>query len=175
MSQLETKRLVLHPYTAKDLDAAVALYGDPKVTQFTKLGRLSRAQSRAVLDEHLRHWREKGFGMRAMVLKSSGDFAGECGFFTLESSGEAALRYALLPPYWGQGLTSEAVLATIEDAFGSLGLQRIVSVVEGPNHASHRIMEKLGLRVERTARVPKTTIFIYAITLNEWVAAARQN
>jgi RimJ/RimL family protein N-acetyltransferase len=90
-----------------------ALYADPEVTAFTKLGALSRPQAEATLEGYLADWRERDFGMCAAFLKAGGAFAGECGFFVLERSGELALRYAFHKRYWGQGLASEAARCVV--------------------------------------------------------------
>ncbi len=92
-NELETSRLRLRAYSREDLDLLAALYADPEVTAFTKLGSLSRAAAEATLEGYLADRRERVFGMSAVVLKARGEFAGECGFFVLERSGELALRY----------------------------------------------------------------------------------
>lgn len=149
-TKLETSRLVLRPYGPGDLEHVAALYGDPDVTAYTKLGRRGRAQCRTILDGYVRDWETHGFGMFAVFPKPPGAFAGECGLFVLGPGGDAALRYAIHKDHWGQGLTGEALEAVLSWAFGEVGLPRIVSVVQVRNRASIRVMEKLGFQVERT-------------------------
>ena len=168
MQRLETPRLTLRPYRAEDLDNLAGLYGDPEVSRFTKLGRLDRAQSQATLDGYLEHWRDKGYGIYAVHLKENGAFAGEGGFFTLQDWNETALRYALHKRHWGGGLATELAGALIGHAFATLGFARLVSVVERDNAASHHIMAKLGLTLERRVRVPKTEICVYALSRAAW-------
>ncbi len=168
-NELETSRLRLRAYTREDLDHLAALYADPEVTAFTKLGSLTRAEAEATLEGYLADWRNRVFGMCAAFLKDSGEFAGECGFFVLERSGELALRYAFHKRFWGQGLAGEAAHGVIDHGFGRLGLERIVSFVEAPNKASHRVMQKLGLSVERIERLPKVELHVYAVTADEWL------
>ncbi len=168
MEQLETVRLTLRPLTADDLDRVIGLYGNAQVTEFTKLGQLTRAQARTTLEEHVQRWRDRGLGMRAAFLKAGGDFVGECGFFSLASRVEPALRYALLPPYWGSGLTTEAVRVTLDDCFARAEPERVWSVVQAPNTAARRVMEKLGFRLQEKVEEPKPTINFYVITAEEW-------
>lgn len=52
---------------------------------------------------------------------------------------------------WGQGLATEAAGAAIADAFGRVGLARILSWTTPDNAASRRVMEKCGLRYRGTA------------------------
>jgi RimJ/RimL family protein N-acetyltransferase len=50
---------------------------------------------------------------------------------------------------WGQGLATELGAASIEIAFGPLGLVDVVSFTLPGNVASRRVMEKLGFAFER--------------------------
>ena len=169
-SELETPRLRLRPYRREDLGRLAALYADPEVTAFTKLGALSRPQAEATLEGYLADWRERDFGMCAAFLKAGGAFAGECGFFVLERSGELALRYAFHKRYWGQGLASEAARCVVDHAFRRLDFTRVDSFVEAPNAASHRVMRKLGFAVERIERLPKVELHVYAVTAEDWLS-----
>jgi ribosomal-protein-alanine N-acetyltransferase len=58
----------------------------------------------------------------------------------------AELGYWIGQPLWGQGLMTEAATAVTRWGFETLGLHKItVGCIEG-NHASKRIIEKLGYR-----------------------------
>lgn len=166
---LETPRLCLRPYERGDIDNLARLYADPEVTAFTKLGSLTRAQAEATLDGYLADWRARVFGMCAVLLRSNGEFAGECGFFVLKRTGELALRYAFHRRFWGQGLAGEAAHVVLDHAFQRLGLARVVSFVEAPNLASHRVMQKLEFAVERVERLPEVELHVYAATADEWL------
>lgn len=167
MHSLETERLRMRPYAPADLDLMAPLYADPDVTAFTKLGRRSRAQAEAILDGYVEAWQTRDFGMRALFRKRDGVFVGECGLFLL-SGGEAALRYAVTRDHWGEGFTTEATAATLADAFDRVGLARVLSVVQAPNTASHRVMDKLGLTVARRDRDGDTPLLIYEMTAAAW-------
>ena len=167
MTRIETERLSLRAYGPEDLELAAGLYGDPEVTRFTKLGRLDRAQAETTFAGHLAHWASEGLGLYALILKDSGAFVGECGFFSAERP-EYFLRYALLRPHWGRGLAREATVAVLDQGFGPFALRRVLSVVEQRNDASHRIMEALGFRLDHDKVTPKGRIFIYALTAEDW-------
>jgi RimJ/RimL family protein N-acetyltransferase len=47
--------------------------------------------------------------------------------------------------FWGQGIATEAAAAWRDHAFGSVGLDRIVSMVSQANVAPRRVAEKLGM------------------------------
>jgi len=168
--EIETERLRLRPYRPDDIDRLAALYADPEVTAYTKLGRLDRGQAEATLEGYLADWRDTASGMYAAILKADASYAGECGLFTLPRSGEQALRYAFHKHLWGRGLAVEAVAGVLDQVFGRLGLERLVSFVEAPNEASHRVMRKLGLTVDRVASSPKAELYVYTVTAGQWLA-----
>jgi ribosomal-protein-alanine N-acetyltransferase len=167
--EIETSRLHLRAYGPHDIDHLAGLYADPEVAAYTKLGCLDRRQAEATLAGYLEDWRDAGCGMFAAFLKTDGSYAGECGLFTLEKTGERALRYAFHKHLWGRGLAREAVAGVLDDAFGRRGLERLVSFVEAPNQASHRVMQNLGLTVERVAQLPKAELHVYAVTAGQWL------
>lgn len=143
------------------------------MTAYTKLGRQDLKQSRAILDGYVADWRRQGFGMRTLLLKPALAFAGECGLFLL-ANGEAALRYALLPAFWGHGLMVEAVDACVDDAFIRTDLPRLFSIVQARNPGSVRVMDKLGWEVARTAKDGDVDLVIYRTTREQWLARDRR-
>ncbi len=61
--------------------------------------------------------------------------------------------YALLPEYWSKGYASEAVRVVMQYAGESLGMRRVVAVVNTENASSIRLLEKVGFRYERMVRL----------------------
>jgi len=167
MSQLITQRLILRPYQSDDLDLMVPMYADPDVTAYTKLGRCTYEQTAAVLRGYLDLWDERQFGMRAMLRRDDGHFVGECGAFLL-ASGDAALRYALMPAAWGLGFAPEAVQATADDLFRRVGLARIWSIIQARNISSCRVMEKAGWQIAHTSRDGNIDLVVFRQTIDQW-------
>ena len=95
-------------------------------------------------------YRKHGFGRGACILKSTGEQIGFAGLKYLEELGEVDVAYRLLPAYWGQGLATEAALASVRYGFADLGLKRIIGLVMPENIASVRVLEKTGLRYAET-------------------------
>lgn len=62
------------------------------------------------------------------------------------------LGFGLDHRYQGQGLMSEAVLATCEHAFGPMGLHRIQASHLPENHKSAAVLRRVGFAVEGLAR-----------------------
>ncbi|MEU9464634.1 GNAT family N-acetyltransferase [Streptomyces sp. NPDC048312] len=74
---IETERLLLRPLHLSDVDVFVELHIDPKVNRF--VGTFSRQQALERLTAIQQQWAERGHGLCAIELKSSGEFIGRSG------------------------------------------------------------------------------------------------
>ena len=145
---LETDRLLLREYVEEDAEAFFKLNTDPEVLRFVPDKRLLNVeQARQILVDHpIADYRKYGFGRGACILKSTGEQIGFAGLKYLEELGEVDVAYRLMPAHWGQGLATEAALASVRYGFADLGLKRIIGLVMPENIASVRVLEKTGLR-----------------------------
>ena len=60
--------------------------------------------------------------------------------------------YKLLPEYWGHGYATEAAQALVRFGFDELKLHRIEAGAATENHASVRVLEKIGMTREGIGR-----------------------
>lgn len=81
------------------------------------------------------------------------------------------MRYALHRTHWGRGLAAEALIATLDDAFTEAGLERVVSIVQAGNAASHRVMAKLGFDEIRRDGDGDIELVVYAMPHQRWPGA----
>jgi RimJ/RimL family protein N-acetyltransferase len=58
----------------------------------------------------------------------------------------------------------------VRHGFGTVGLERIISVTMATNAASRRVMEKCGLRFQGELPMAGTTVAWYAIDRADWQA-----
>ena len=149
---LETERLLLREYVEEDAEAFFKLNSDPEVLRFVPDKRLLNVeQARQILVDHpIADYRKYGFGRGACILKSTGEQIGLAGLKYLEELGGVDLAFRLMPIHWGQGLATEASLASVRFGFSDLGLKRIIGLVMPENTASVRVLEKTGLRYAET-------------------------
>lgn len=158
-ARIETPRLHLRPFTREDLGAFRQIAGQEEVLSYLPdSDRMNHEEMKATLDWLIECYREntpekiRKFTL-PIVLKSSGEIAGWCGIGPLEfDEAETEIYFLISHRYWGQGLATEATRALLEYAFAKLGLQRIVAVIDPANHASTRVVEKLGMRPEGPVR-----------------------
>lgn len=82
------------------------------------------------------------------MLQDEQKLIGFCGLKYLQDLDVVDVGYRLLPEYWGRGLATEAVLASVEYGFDVLDLDHIIALVLPENVASIRILEKIGMQLE---------------------------
>ncbi|MFD5538481.1 GNAT family N-acetyltransferase [Streptomyces sp. NPDC127079] len=80
---IETERLWLRPLRVEDVDAFVALHADERVNRF--VGAYSHRQALDRLTSVEQQWAERGHGLCAVELKSSGEFIGRVGLHYWEN------------------------------------------------------------------------------------------
>ncbi|MEZ5286927.1 MAG: GNAT family N-acetyltransferase [Vicinamibacterales bacterium] len=143
---LFTARCALRRFTVEDRDWLRALYADPVVTQF-----LGGVKSADEVDEMLRtrileyYDTHPGFGVWLTVDRTTGD---RLGFHLLNNiQGETIIQvgYTLHPDAWGRGVATEGAEAVLRYGFVELGLPRIAGMASLGNHASLRVLAKIGL------------------------------
>lgn len=78
---------------------------------------------------------------------------GACGLNDIHAEHRRGeLGYWLLPGSWGRGIATECVGTMLGHAYGPMGLHRVAAEVEVDNHASRRLLDRLGFRLEGIRR-----------------------
>jgi RimJ/RimL family protein N-acetyltransferase len=145
--RIETPRLVLRRWEPGDVDALARLYESPAIVRW--LGPLTHEDAAATVQRYEHHWATLGFGRFAVEETATRRLVGRVGVmrqpdWTVTPEADE-VGWVIAADRWGEGLASEAAAAAIDDAFGRVGLQRIVSFTLPENAASQRVMEKCGL------------------------------
>jgi RimJ/RimL family protein N-acetyltransferase len=142
-----TERLIGRHLEPGDLAALVAVYGDPDAMRWVGNGEpLDRAGCRRWLDVTADNYRRRGYGMCALVERHSGITVGFCGLVHPDGQAEAEIKYALARDHWGRGFATEAARAMLGYGASAHGLSRIIATTAPENTASHRVLEKAGMR-----------------------------
>jgi [ribosomal protein S5]-alanine N-acetyltransferase len=148
--RVETDRLVGEPIGPEHRDGLVAMLGDPRVGA-TLGGVAAPSDVDRQIASMSAHWEEHGFGWYAFLDRGTGAVVARGGPHQAHIAGrdEVEIGWTVVPERWGQGLATELGAASLDIAFGPLGLVDVVSFTLPENRASRRVMEKLGFAFER--------------------------
>jgi ribosomal-protein-alanine N-acetyltransferase len=156
-STIVTDRLIVRPFELNDTDPFYELMSDP---EFAKIAGTEAPQSRDLIYSSIQVFMDlnnSGFYQkRAICLKESKEFIGECEIYPLKPQirpwDEWVLGFSLSPKYWRQGFMFEALNSVIHELFSDLNILRIKADVHLGNEASVKILQKLGFKYEGVQR-----------------------
>ena len=149
LPSFETERLILRPLAESDAAALHLCLGDPEAMRFwdspaepSVAGTTARLR-RSLKASRIRH------AVWALVLRNGGEVIGMVNYHRREPAHrKLEIGYILAPSHWGHGLMVEAVGVFLAHCFGKLGTHRIEALIEPSNHASIRVVERLGFTPE---------------------------
>lgn len=183
--QFETPRLLLREFVATDCEALFSIIGDPATMSFY-LRPFTCAETAEWIARNQRRYAEFGYGLWAVILKSTGGFIGDCGLCWQEVAlGEfrpggwhpenpaknerlLEIAYHVHRDHWNQGYATEASRACMRYGFGNVGVAKLMSLIRPENIASRRVAEKNGLRIERQTIRVGLVHDVWATTREEW-------
>lgn len=155
---LETERLLLTELRVDDEADLFSLFSNPSVVEYYDLDVFREYSQAANLISLFKSRYEEQQGIRwAIRLKSSGRLIGTCGFNSWSSKmHNAVIGYDLLPEFWRQGYSSEAVRAIIAAGFSDSlpcgELHRVQADTVPGNCASESLLRRLGFKEEGLRR-----------------------
>ena len=155
MRVLETDRLILRWLEPGDAPFILELLNQPSFLHFIGdrgVGTIEEAR-KYIRQGPGRSYAEQGFGLYMVELKDDLEPIGMCGLLRRETLEDVDLGFAFLPQFWGQGYAYESTKAVLAHGRADFDLKRIVAVTASDNQAAIRLLEKLGMRFERTIRL----------------------
>jgi RimJ/RimL family protein N-acetyltransferase len=185
--RLETPRLVLRSWCDSDIEGYARLIDDPEVMRYmgsgiryrvkraaaSALARVSALEARRGIDRMVAQWMRCGFGEWAMEERASGALIGKVGLFLhspdwVADPARIEIAWMLERSAWGNGYATEGARASLEHAFESQGIERVISVAKPENRRSVRVMERLGLAMQGRTRWRGNEVVWYAIDRSAW-------
>ena len=150
-TRLETARLVIRTFEARDVGPWLAMVTDPEVRRFLPAGPAPTLEAaQRVIGQRQAMERELGHAMWAVEDRARDTFVGQCGLRPVDEGAgpEIDLAYHYARASWNKGYATEAAIAVIGHGLGSVGLAAIMAVVVPENIGSWRVMEKAGMRYQ---------------------------
>ena len=140
--EIITARLVLRPALPADLGVLLAMRDATAAPDPTRETRVQ-----ALLEHNAAQFAALGFGV--WLVLASGRGVGFVGLRPRATPAEPELYYGLAPGARGLGFATESGLAVIEWLFLAPAVTGVWAVTDPPNLASCRVLERLGMRLER--------------------------
>ncbi|MGI8820202.1 MAG: GNAT family N-acetyltransferase [Chthoniobacterales bacterium] len=156
---LETERLVLRRLTLGDAALMLELLNDPSfIRNVADRGVRTLADAENYLTTKvLPIYEQHGFGFYRVELKANGEPIGTCGLAKRETIDYIDIGYGFLERFAGCGYATESAAGVMDYARKILQLPQVVGFTSPKNHASIRVLQKLGLRYERMIELPGFT------------------
>lgn len=150
---LETDRLYLRPFEAKDAPFLFELNSDEEVMRYTgdvPFENIDAAQKFAIhytTDPQSQHVLYN-LGRLAVLRIEDDAFLGWSGLKFHESSNFFDIGYRFMKKYWGKGYATESGLAVVKYAFEVHKIDELVAQVHELNYGSQVVAQKLGMRLD---------------------------
>ncbi|MFL6195668.1 MAG: GNAT family N-acetyltransferase [Thermoanaerobaculia bacterium] len=167
---LETERLLLRMWRDSDLEEYAAICADPEVMRFLGEGKpLARADAWRQMAMIAGHWHLRGHGHWAVEERETRRLIGRIGFFRPEGWPGFELGWTLGRPFWGKGYATEGARRALDYAFTEMDRDHVISLIHPDNHASIRVAERLGEKLEGTTELfGHSGILVYGIDRAAW-------
>lgn len=162
---IQINYLMVRPIQFSDLDALAAIWSDPEVTQFlpNRGVPIPKEATEKALASFIEHWKNRNYGIWAIVEGTSSRMIGYCGLRYLDELDEVEILYGLAKAYWGKGIATQVAKAAISYGFDVANLDRIIAMTLPDNQASRRVLEKAGLQYEKQVHMFNLDALYYSI------------
>ena len=143
---LETQRLRFREMSMADMAALAAILQDEKV-MYAYNGAFNEAETLAWMQKQLKRYKDFGFGLWAVLLKSTNEMIGQCGITMQEYKDMQVpeIGYLLAYKHWHNGYATEAAMACREYGFNALHFNVLYSIIRDTNIPSQKVAIRNGM------------------------------
>ncbi|TSB48257.1 GNAT family N-acetyltransferase [Alkalicoccobacillus porphyridii] len=167
---LHTKRLTIRPFKSTDWQDVHAYTCNPTVMHYLPEEVFSEEAAKQFVQDHSGE-DAKQF---AVTIKDTNQLIGHISFFPYFGRHTYEIGWVFHPSFYNKGYATEAAAAVIHFAFSNMDIHRIIATCQPENHASYKIMEKIGMRREGHFKkcIPSGSEwwdeYYYAVLREEW-------
>lgn len=145
--KLATKRLVLRPFTVKDIPEVHVYSSKTSVTKYMTWGPNTQKDSASFVHDVILKGKENPrYNYDFIVTLKDGIVIGACGIYFTALDKAPSLGWIFDEPYWQQGYGTEVAAALLSFAFKRLKVKSVRATADSENIASYKIMERIGMR-----------------------------
>ena len=173
--RLSGQRVVLREFTLDDVDDALKIIGDDRVTRFLSFDSRSREEAQAMIEGAVKRAQESPRTEFYLAVARPDDDS-MIGFARIAIAGVKAgkLGYAIAADEWGHWYATDAARTLTAFAFRVLQLHRVSAAIGPENTASITLVERLGFTREGVLRDHVFTngswrdSVLYSVLEHEW-------
>jgi RimJ/RimL family protein N-acetyltransferase len=179
LGDVTTERLDLRRFHPADVDELAPVFAQEEVWRFPYGRGMTRDETESFVASQLAHWDEHRFGLWVAGERATGRTVGYVGLavptFLPEILPAVEVGWRFEPAVWGRGYATEAATAALDEAFTTLGLEKVCSLPQADNPASCRVADRLGLRRVREIPIPanerrgEVVAVLYGIERDAWL------
>lgn len=145
MEPIETDRLTIRNFVPEDWRDLLEVAVNYQASEYAKYDHKWPTDEEGV--QGMANWFAEGDRFVAVCLKSTGKLIGMISVNPKQEGVEYGLGYVFHTGYQGQGYATEACQAMVDNAFQSLGAQRMTTDTAAANLPSCRLLQRLGFQV----------------------------
>ena len=150
---LETRRLILRPTRAEDLDGYVELMSDAEHVRHIGGAAPPSTVWRQMMTV-AGSWSLQGFGFFSVIEKDTGRWVGRLGPWFPHGWPAPEVGWSILPSAGGKGYVTEGSAAALDWVFNHLGWDDVIHVIAPENVASQKVAARLGSVNRGPTRLP---------------------
>lgn len=154
--EFETDRLLIKPTSVGDAEFIYQLMNTPKFTKYVgdrNIKSIEDAENYICI-KMLPQLNELGYSNYSLIRKSDDSKVGTCGLYDRDGLDGIDIGFGLLPEYEGLGYAYEATNRLKKAAFEEFEIEEIKAITSKENISSQRLLEKLGLEMTGTIKLP---------------------
>ena len=168
-----SERLSLFPVAVGDVEVLHALWTDEEVRRFLWDGEvIPLERTRETIQKSGTLFDRCGFGIWAVRERSSDELLGFAGYWHFRTPPSLELLFGVAPGHWNRGIATESSRCLIRYAFEDLGFSTVEASTDPDNAASLRVLDKLGMLLQRRAVVDGLETVFYQLTRDQWESAS---
>ena len=166
MIVLETERLFLRGLKPEDAPFILALLNEPSFLRFIgdKKVRTIQDAEQYIQNGPVASYERHGFGLGLVELKDTQTPIGICGLLKRDELPDPDIGFAFLPDFWNKGYAFESGAAVLQDARERLNLNHILAITNQDNEASIKLLQKLGLKIERLIKMSTDSAELFLLS-----------
>lgn len=152
----DTERLIIRPTSIIDAEFILQLLNTPKWIKYIgdrSVNNLNEAKE-YIKEKMIPQLERLGYSNFTLIRKIDNQKIGCCGLYDREGLDGIDIGFAFLPEYEKNGFAFEASNKIKDAAFNEFGINTIQAITSKNNIASQKLLEKLGLTLNGTTKLP---------------------